>query len=211
MEDDIQPIESQLKGRIMNLFDEAKDRAFSSYRAMFDSSFSIPGATDQTHVDIAATPSAVSGNNPVNVLETFYQPPPSRPLSDSFSLPEPGLESKHEQNKLSEFGYVCSSSGGSSSEHVTLETTESNITMTSGSQSQPALEWTISEMGQSSPLPVPFSNIYNLPMPSHGGATNTIPRYPDDIWTLDSGNLDLYGFDWAAPSDAVEDINEGSK
>jgi hypothetical protein len=194
-------VEGEMKGRIMDLFDEAKDQAFSSYRTMLDPNSFVPSASYPPDIDMAAALAAMLRNQSLEVLETFYQHPPvvSEPVPESFALPQPKFGSKHAQKQSLESGYVSNVSSNSSVEHAAPAGKERNISMASGSPSQPADDRVISDIGQEESSTAAFPDAYDPPMPSHRGDTNALAGYLEDIWSNnDVGDIDWLNFDTQA-------------
>jgi hypothetical protein len=126
---EFQSIETQLQGRMMEIIQEAQNRAFLSFRDMrrSESEARLPAGLD---TNMAST---VDSNQQTSV-ETFFQPPPPTIYPVSFSnLSELRISQQNTgHDESSDSGYASHLSLSNSSQHASLDRIESNATFSSG-------------------------------------------------------------------------------
>jgi hypothetical protein len=119
---ELEPIETHLQGRMMEIIQAAQNRAFSSFRDMrrSESGARSPAGLD---TNIAST----VDNNQRTSIETFFQPPPAiQPVSFS-NLSELRLSQQSAgHNDASDSGYASHPSLSNTSHHASLDRTESD-------------------------------------------------------------------------------------
>jgi hypothetical protein len=98
--DEFEPLEERLKSQIVRLIEEAQNRAFSSYRAMQNST--------EAHLSLPHV--GESNPNPESVLATFYEPTPLQVQSHStLSFQYFGVPLRRNET-LSDSGYASNQS-----------------------------------------------------------------------------------------------------
>ncbi len=101
---DIQPIEDRLRGQIMEVIEQAQNRAFQEYRGMMEESFSTDPSVDSGYVSNQAGigPSRDKGKGPESIgpaeSSTLYSPGPSNRREAAEPPPSHFFGSEHTSN-----------------------------------------------------------------------------------------------------------------
>ena len=113
---EIQPIEEQLRNRILQVIEEAQDRVFASYRVGLSSNTDSPSVEE-----LDANPGVEAEDNQQTGLDTSFQP-------RTCSIHDSGLHSRNiEYNISSDSGYVSNVSWPGSSSDAQLDRTGVDI------------------------------------------------------------------------------------
>jgi hypothetical protein len=130
--DELQPIETQLQRRMMDIIQEAQNQAFMSFRdkRRSDSGIRSPSGprTDMT---------SPADGQPHASIETFFQaPPPADPVSFSDLSDLRISQMNAGQNECSDSGYGSRPSLSTTSQHASPETLHRDMALSSNKRDQ---------------------------------------------------------------------------